>query len=121
VGGHKSLVRKDTDDQDNDGGSAGDFKGSKRGNETHQSKTDPDVRLYRKCKAASELRYMGHTLTDNRHGLVVKARVTQADGHAKREAAKIMINDARQAAEGVRCLVWRDIHVPQSVLGRTPI
>ena len=42
---------------------------------------------------------MGHTLTDNRHGLVVNARVTRADGHAEREAAKIMIHDARQAAE----------------------
>jgi IS5 family transposase len=97
--GHKSFVRKDSDDQDNDGGSAGDFKGSKRSNETHQSTTDPDARLYRKGKTASELRYMGHTLTDNRHGLVVNARVTHADGHAEREAAKIMINDARQAAE----------------------
>ncbi|WP_244814578.1 IS5 family transposase [Caballeronia sp. Lep1P3] len=97
--GHKSFVRKDRDDQDNDDGSAGDFKGSKRSNETHQSKTDPDARLYRKGKTASQLRYMGHTLTDNRHGLVVNARVTHADGHAEREAAKIMINDARQAAE----------------------
>jgi transposase len=97
--GHKSFVRKDRDDQDNDDGSAGDFKGSKRSNETHQSKTDPDARLYRKGKTASELRYIGHTLTDNRHGLVVNARVTHADGHAEREAAKIMINDARQAAE----------------------
>jgi transposase len=97
--GHKSFVRKDRDDQDNADGSAGDFKGSKRSNETHQSKTDPDARLYRKGKTASELRYMGHTLTDNRHGLVVNARVTHADGHAEREAAKIMINDARQAAE----------------------
>lgn len=30
----------------------------KRGNETHESKTDPDARLYRKGKTASELRYM---------------------------------------------------------------
>ncbi len=42
---------------------------------------------------------MGHTLTDKRHGLVVNARVTHADGHAEREAAKTMINDARQAAD----------------------
>jgi Transposase domain (DUF772) len=97
--GHKSFVRREGDDQDNDGGSAGDFKGSKRSNETHQSKTDSDARLYRKGKTASELRYMGHTLTDNRHGLVVNARVTSADGHAEREAARIMINDARQVAE----------------------
>ena len=97
--GHKSFVRKDGDDQDDEGSSAGDFKGSKRSNETHQSSTDPDARLYRKGKTGSELRYMGHTLTDNRHGLVVNARVTRADGHAEREAAKIMINDARQAVQ----------------------
>ncbi|TDF91966.1 IS5 family transposase [Paraburkholderia guartelaensis] len=60
--GHKSFVRKNGDDQDNDGGGAGDFKGEKRSNETHQSKTDPDAQLYRKGKTASELRYMGHTL-----------------------------------------------------------
>ncbi|MGF6696989.1 transposase [Paraburkholderia sp. MM5496-R1] len=92
--GHKSFVRKDDDDSSGEGG----FKGSKRSNETHESKTDPDARLYRKGKTASELRYMGHTLTDNRHGLVVNARVSCADGHAEREAAKVMINDARQAS-----------------------
>jgi len=97
--GHKSFVRKNGDDQDSDGGSAGDFKGEKRSNETHESRTDPDSRLYRKGNTASELRYMGHTLTDNRHGLVVNACVTRADGHAEREAAKVMINDARQAAD----------------------
>ena len=40
---------------------------------------------------------MGHTLSDNRHGLITNAVVTQADGYAEREAAKAMINDARQA------------------------
>lgn len=95
--GHKSFVRKDGGDQDdNDGGN---FKGRKRSNETHESKTDPDAKLYRKGKTASELRYMGHTLSDNRHGLVVSAMVTNADGHAEREAAKVMLNDARQVVE----------------------
>ena len=111
--GHKSFVRKDRkDDQDADGSDsesksgndsdnseAGNFKGQKRSNETHASTTDADARLYRKGKTASELRFMGHTLTDNRHGLVVNARVTQADGYAERQAAKAMINDARQAHE----------------------
>ena len=111
--GHNSFVRKDRkDDQDADGSDgesksgndsdnseAGNFKGQKRSNETHASTTDADARLYRKGKTASELRFMGHTLTDNRHGLVVNARVTQADGYAEREAAKAMINDARQAHE----------------------
>ena len=39
---------------------------------------------------------MGHTLSDNRHGLIASAMVTVADGHAEREAAKAMIHDARQ-------------------------
>lgn len=95
--GHKSFVRKD-DDQNN--GDGGDFKGSKRSNDTHQSKTDPDSRLYRKGNnTGSELRYIGHTLSDNRHGLIANAMVTKADGYAEREAAKVMINDARQAAD----------------------
>jgi transposase len=92
--GHKSFVRKDGDDNADSGG---DFKGQRRSNDTHESKTDPDSKLYRKGKTGSELRYMGHTLTDNRHGLVVNAMVTQADGFAEREAAKAMIWDARQA------------------------
>lgn len=92
--GHKSFVRKDGGSDD-----GGDFKGQSRGNDTHASTSDPDARLYRKGKTASELlRYLGHTLSDNRHGLVANVRVTQADGHAEREAAKLMIDDARQAA-----------------------
>lgn len=92
--GHKSFVRKDGDDDE--GG--GDFRGQPRSNETHASTTDSDARLYRKGNTASELRYMGHTLSDNRHGLIANARVTQADGHAEREAAKAMIGDAVLAA-----------------------
>lgn len=93
--GHKSFVRKDGGDDD--AGGSGTFKGQRRSNDTHESKTDPDAKLYRKGKTGSELRYMGHTLTDNRHGLVVNAMVTQADGFAERDAAKAMIWDARQA------------------------
>ncbi|ABO60096.1 IS1182-like element ISBuce1 family transposase [Burkholderia vietnamiensis] len=96
--GHKSFVPKD-DKPDADGGGApaGDFKGQRRSNDTHESKSDGDARLYRKGNTASELRYMGHTLSDNRHGLIASAMVTQADGFAEREAAKAMISDARQA------------------------
>jgi transposase len=90
--GHKSFVRKDGKDDDD----GGDFRGKSRSNETHESSTDPDSRLFRKGKTASELRFMGHTLMENRNGLIVNAMVTQADGHAEREAAKAMIADARQ-------------------------
>ena len=91
--GHKSFVRKDGDD-----GDGSDFKGRERSNETHASTTDADARLYRKGNTAAELSYIGHTLSDNRHGLIANARVTQADGYAEREAAKAMISDAVQAA-----------------------
>lgn len=96
--GHKSFVPKNDKNDDGDNNTDGsDFRGKPRSNDTHVSKTDPDARLYKKGNIASELRYMGHILTDNRHGLVANARVTQANGHAEREAAKVMINDARQA------------------------
>jgi hypothetical protein len=88
---HKSFVRKDGNDQDGD-----DFKGKTRSNETHASRTDHDARLYRKSNTASELRHMGHTLSDNRHGLIASAMVTIADGHAERQAAKAMFHDAVQ-------------------------
>ncbi|MDO8774546.1 MAG: IS5 family transposase [Burkholderiaceae bacterium] len=94
--GHKSFVRKDGSDDDSDGAN---FKYQSRSNETHASNTDADARLYCKGDNASRLRYMGHTLTDNRHGLVVNAMVTTADSFAEREAAKAMINDAVQATD----------------------
>jgi transposase len=95
---HKSFVPKDDggDDADGDGGDGGDFRGRPRSNETHESKTDPDSRLYRKGKTASELRFMGHTLMENRNGLIVQATVSQADGYAERVAAKAMIGKVRQ-------------------------
>ena len=93
--GHKSFVRKDADDDDD----GSDFRGQRRSNETHASTTDPDARLYRKGNTASELSYIGHTLSDNRNGLVASARVTPADGHAEREAAKEMIGEAVAAAD----------------------
>ena len=91
--GHKSFARKDGSDDD-----TGNFKNKKRSNDTHESTTDADARLYRKGKTASELRFMGHTLSDNRHGLIASAVVTTADGFAEREAAKVMIADAKQVA-----------------------
>lgn len=93
---HRSFVPKADDEADSDGG-GGNFKGDKRSNETHESKTDADARLYHKGNTASELRFMGHTLSDNRHGLIASAVVTTADGYAEREAVKVMISDARQA------------------------
>ncbi len=65
---------------------------SQRSNDTHQSYTDPDSRLATKSsKTAAVPAYMGHVLTENRNGLVVDARLTQAGGSAEREAALEML------------------------------
>lgn len=94
--GHKSFVRKDGT---NDGQDSGNFKDKPRSNDTHESSTDADTCLYCKGDNACRLRYMGRILIDNRHRLLANVMVTKADGHAEREAAKTMINDARQASK----------------------
>ena len=69
-----------------------DFHGQKRTNHTHASATDPEARLYRKGKGKeAKLCFMGHGLMENRHGLLVDACLTLADGHAERVAALHMI------------------------------
>ncbi len=60
------------------------FRGEKRSNATHASVTDPDARFYKKAPgAAATLCFMGHTLMENRNGLVVQAELTHADGHGE--------------------------------------
>jgi len=80
-------------------GGAGDFKGQRRSNETHQSTTDPDARLYRKGSGQeAKLCYLGHVLLENRHGLAVGGILTQAGGTAEREAALALITQVPRAA-----------------------
>ena len=80
------------------GGGAGrnaerDFHDEKRSNETHESTTDADARLYRKGNGReSRLCFMGHALMENRNGLVVGGNVTIASGTAEREAALELID-----------------------------
>ena len=70
-----------------------DFKGEKRSNATHASTTDPDARLYKKSPGAGAmLCFMGHTLMENRNGLIVQADLTHADGYGERKAAMDMIH-----------------------------
>lgn len=68
------------------------FHGEKRKNDTHSSTTDPDARLFRKG-AGKEANLMGHLMTENRNGLIVDARLTEANGTAERTTALDMIED----------------------------
>lgn len=64
--------------------------------DTHESKVDPEARLYRKCSAgAAEPCYLGHVLAENNHGLIVAACVSQAGTRAEREAALQMLEQNR--------------------------
>ena len=70
------------------------FHGEKRKNDTHSSTTDPDARLFRKgAGKEAKLCHMGHLMTENRNGLIVDARLTEANGTAERTAALDMIAD----------------------------
>lgn len=97
--GQKSLqVKKEDDDILNppprDPGSNPTVKWlkQKRANETHESLTDPLARLYKKTRGAeAKLAYLGHVLTENRNGLVVDVRLTQATGTAERDAGAEML------------------------------
>jgi transposase len=95
--GHKSFRRKADDWQtppDDPGNPSVDFHGERRRNATHQSTTDPEARLARKgAGKEAKLSYAGHVEMDNRHGLVVNTRLTQASGRAEPEAALAMVEE----------------------------
>ena len=92
----KSFRRKDGRDSDHDGpgrNAERSFHKEKRSNETHESTTDPEARLYRKGDGQpARLCYMGHALMENRYGLAVLGGVSQATGTAEREVALAMID-----------------------------
>jgi len=98
--GHKSFKPKDRPqtppdgpgNPDDPGNPSVDFHGERRSNATHQSTTDPQARLYKKARGQeAKLSYLGHLLMENRNGLVVNTRLTQATGRAEREAALAMV------------------------------
>jgi transposase len=83
---HKSFKPKRGGDDP-----GGDFRGQTRRNDTHQSTTDPEAKLYRKGHGQeSQLAYLGHVMMDNRHGIAIDTRLTEANGRAEREAALVM-------------------------------
>lgn len=88
----KSFRPKGDDSGDNNGWA--DFRGKKRSNETHESKTDPEARLFRKGRGQeAKLCFMAHALMENRHGLLMDLRVTEASGTAERATALDMLSE----------------------------
>ena len=93
---HKSFRPRNEEPPTSGGGGnpTVNFHGQRRTNDTHQSTTDPDARLYKKARGReARLGYLGHVLMEHRSGLLVKALVTPATGRAEREAAIEMVGD----------------------------
>jgi transposase len=87
----KSFRRKDGEEATRRGDRDVDFHREQRRNDTHQSTTDPEARLYKKSKGSeAKLSYLGHALMENRNGLLVRTMVTEANGTAERDAALLM-------------------------------
>jgi len=103
----KSFQKKDKSDDDTPSPDADsrnqdvDYKGEKRSNETHESKTDPDARLMRKgFGKEAKLSYSAHVLMENRNGLCVDISVALANGTAECEEALKLVR--REKARGSR-------------------
>jgi transposase len=94
--------RDDDDHQTRGGGRTGkqgksnrwvNFRGEKRSNDTHESKTDPQARLMRKgLGKEARLSFSGHALMENRNCLLVDFRIAEATGTAEREVAATMLD-----------------------------
>lgn len=92
----KSFQRKEGKDpsssDDDPGNPTMNFRGEKRSNRTHESKTDPEAKLARKgVGKEAKLSYSANLLVENRHGLIVNGVVWEAGGRAERDAALMML------------------------------
>jgi transposase len=88
---HKSFRPKDGSGKPPDVGGDVDFRGEKRKNQTHESTTDPDARLFTKSSGSqAKLSYMGHVLMENRNGLLLQTFLSEASGRAERDVALLM-------------------------------
>jgi transposase len=102
------------------------FHGERRRNDTHQSTTDPEARLYKKAVGReAKLGYLAHLLTENRHGFIVDTAVTDAMGTAERDAALHMLGELPLTTRRVTVAGDKNFDVPAWVaavrqLGITP-
>jgi len=100
--GAKSFRAKDGSDQsdDNDPGNPTvNFHGQQRRNDTHQSTTDPESRMFRKSNGKeAKLCFAGHVVMENRNGLVVNGCITQSVGTTESAVAAQLLQDVPRRA-----------------------
>ena len=92
--GMKWFRPRDSSGEPPDPGRKGerDVRGEQRSNRTHASTTDPEAKLHCKGKGKeAKLAFTGYLLTENRHGLIVDGRLSEAAGTAERNEAHAML------------------------------
>jgi transposase len=89
---YQARAGKQPPPADDPGNPTVNFRGERRSNQTHASKTDPEAQMARKGEGKeSKLSYSGNLLVENRNGLIVNAEVFLANGTAERDAALVML------------------------------
>jgi len=84
--------QKDSPPPDDPGNPTVNFRGERRSNQTHESKSDPEALLARKgAGQEAKLSYSGNLLVENRNGLIVSSMVWEATGTAERYAAMALL------------------------------
>ena len=75
--------------------------GKKLLRDTHESRSDPEARLFKKSAAGqSQPSYLGHVLIENRSGLVRAALATPCSTWAEREAALALLDQMSRSPGG---------------------
>jgi transposase len=94
----KSFKPKDGPPSSGDSsGGMVDFHGQRRSNDTHQSTTDSDAKLYRKGKGKeAKLYYGGHALMENRNGFCVDMQVRSALKTETESTKEILARQAKK-------------------------
>lgn len=117
----KSFRPKDgSDDDDRSGPSGGgngflpsnpevDFKGEKRSNETHRSRTDPESVLYRKgAGKEAKLCFGAHALMENRNGLLAVIGIHNPIGTSEPDMALEQMEALARSEQGLPQTVGAD-------------
>jgi transposase len=90
-------------------------RGRKLLRDLHESKTDPEARLYKKsAQGPSKPSYLGHVITENKNGLIVQSCVTEAGRRAELDAALGML---AAIAGGAREITVAAIRTKNASLG----
>jgi hypothetical protein len=71
--------------------------------DTHESRTDPEARLYRKSgRERFRLSYLGHLAMEHGSGLIVASMATQSSTTAERDAAKTLLKRVKTLLGRIR-------------------